>query len=112
MACYGALVHVRDMQGKRQFFHRVLSCPQAKMQALEDQVQGLQEKLKALEIERAHNTAQLDALSQCVRGMELAPRPDAGPESSQEVCIPTAGVARFCRPDNNQAIGRRNWLGS
>ncbi len=41
--------------------------------------------VKALEIERAHNTAQLDALSQCVRGMELAPRPDAGPESSQEV---------------------------
>ena len=55
------------------------------MQALEDQVQGLQEKLKALEIERAHNTAQLDALSQCVRGMELAPRPEAGPESGQEV---------------------------
>ena len=60
---------------------------QAKMQALEDQVQTLQDRLKELEIERAHNTAQLDALSQCVRGMELAPRPDAGLESSQEARI-------------------------
>ena len=54
------------------------------MQALEEQVQGLQERLKELEIERAHNTAQLDALSQCMRGMELAPRPDGGPDSIQE----------------------------
>ena len=59
------------------------------MQALEDQVQALQDRLKELEIERAHNTAQLDALSQCVRGMELAPRPDAGPDSSQEARAPS-----------------------
>ncbi len=55
------------------------------MQALEDQVSTLQERLKELEIERAHNTAQLDALSQCVRGMEIAPRADEGLDSAQEV---------------------------
>jgi hypothetical protein len=40
---------------------------QAKVQALEDQVQALQERLKELEMERAHNTAQLDLLGKCVR---------------------------------------------
>ena len=40
---------------------------QAKVQALEDQVQTLQERLKELEMERAHNTAQLDLLGKCAQ---------------------------------------------
>ena len=38
---------------------------QAKVQALEDQVHALTARLKDLEMERAHNTAQLDLLAKC-----------------------------------------------
>ena len=44
---------------------------QAKVQALEDQVDVLTARLKELEMERAHNTAQLDLLAKCVVYMFL-----------------------------------------
>ena len=46
-----------------------LAPAQAKVQALEDQVHVLTSRLKELEMERAHNTAQLDLLAKCVLGL-------------------------------------------
>ena len=50
----------------------VARAAQAKVQALEGQVHALTARLKELEMERAHNTAQLDLLAKCAAGAKDA----------------------------------------
>jgi len=56
-----------------------VACAQAKQFALQVQLVDLQEKLKALELERTQHRAQLDALSQCMQNVSCVqpPRPVA-----------------------------------